>query len=244
MINVKYELTSETVTTEDNRVLHRIRALRNIGNYARKGDLGGFVESDRNLDTEGDAWITDDAKVYRSGHVTGEALVSENAVVGQHGFIMEKAQISGHAYIFDAAIISTNAKISGNAEVGGYAHVAGNAEVTDNAIVKEQAYVAGTAKIGGKAEVSGNANVCYGSEISEDAIIADTSDYHFEAVGDEGRGITAFRTARGEVLMHFDIFTETIEEFKKHSEKTYRNNREVLKKCRKAVSHAEKYLAR
>ena len=43
----KYKLTDETITFGF-KTLHRIEALRSFGNV-RKGDKGGFIESEDNL---------------------------------------------------------------------------------------------------------------------------------------------------------------------------------------------------
>ena len=55
--NQKYEITD--IAHETYPFLHRIRALQDIGDWAKAGDLGGFVESESNLavDPEDAAWI-------------------------------------------------------------------------------------------------------------------------------------------------------------------------------------------
>ena len=59
----KYELTDET-KVEHGVTLHRIRALVDIVRYGVKaGDLGGWIESEANLDQEHEAWVFDDAWV-------------------------------------------------------------------------------------------------------------------------------------------------------------------------------------
>ena len=237
MDNFKYELTTETIT-EDNRILHRIRAHRDIGEYAKKGELGGFIESEMNLDPDGDAWVTDNAKVLRGGYVTGDALVSENATITRHGFAMSKAQISGHAIVSDAAIISRNARVAGNAKVSGYVHVAGHAQVSENAVIKEQAYIAGSAKIRGNAEVFGKSNIYHSVDLSDDALIADSFDLYFLPVFSSDNGITFFRTASKIIRVNFDGFSGTIDEFEKNAEEKFGNNKELLKKCRKAIVSA------
>lgn len=37
--------------------------------YASKGDLGGWIEKEANLDTDGDAWVYGDARVYGDAQV-------------------------------------------------------------------------------------------------------------------------------------------------------------------------------
>ena len=56
----RYELTDIR-----NGKLRRIRALRDIPRYnVKAGDLGGWVESEKNLSQEGDCWVGGNARVY------------------------------------------------------------------------------------------------------------------------------------------------------------------------------------
>ena len=75
----KYEILEETKTVNDH-TLHRIRALRDFGNV-KKGDIGGWIEKEKNLSHEGYCWIYGDAMVYDDAKVKGNAIVCENAQV-------------------------------------------------------------------------------------------------------------------------------------------------------------------
>ena len=61
----KYELTEQHPDTG----LYCIKALRDFGNVA-KGDIGGWIEGEKNLSHEGYAWVYGNARVY------GDAWVS------------------------------------------------------------------------------------------------------------------------------------------------------------------------
>ena len=76
----KYELTEETIKINENQTLYRIKALRDFGDV-KAGDLGGFVESEKNLSHEGDCWISNDAKVYDFARISGSARISGTAEV-------------------------------------------------------------------------------------------------------------------------------------------------------------------
>ena len=77
----KYELTDETVRV-GSRTLYRVRALRDIPGWGvRAGDLGGFVEAERNLSQFGEAWVSGAARVFDNARVFGNARVSGNARV-------------------------------------------------------------------------------------------------------------------------------------------------------------------
>ena len=67
----KYELTSETKVI-NGLELHRIKALESFGRV-EKGELGGWIESEKNLSQDGDAWVFDNARVYGDAKVSGNA---------------------------------------------------------------------------------------------------------------------------------------------------------------------------
>ena len=104
----KFELTSYFVINAFGTKLFRVRALVDFGTV-HAGDMGGYVESEKNLSQEGNAWV--------SGY----------------------AKVSGYATVSDDAWVSGYAKVSGNATVSGNAKVSGNATVRDNATVSGNA---------------------------------------------------------------------------------------------------------
>ena len=81
----KYELTSETKNVFGH-ILYRIKALSSFG-CVSAGDLGGFLESEKNLSQNGDAWVYGNAEVYGDAWVYGNARVYGNAEVSEIGAI-------------------------------------------------------------------------------------------------------------------------------------------------------------
>jgi hypothetical protein len=81
----KYRLTEEIMVWRGH-TLHRIEALMDFGDV-KAGDKGGFIESEKNLSQDDDAWVYRDvwycreARVYREACVYGEACVSGSARV-------------------------------------------------------------------------------------------------------------------------------------------------------------------
>ena len=116
----KYELLKDDYIKVGERTVYRIRALKDFGNV-KKGDLGGYIESEDNLSHEGTAWIYDDAEVY------GDARVYEDAKV------LGKAEIDGNAKIFGKATVAGNAMVSGKANIFGNATVGGDSKVFGSA---------------------------------------------------------------------------------------------------------------
>lgn len=93
----KYRLTEET-TKVGNRPLYRIQALRDFGNV-KEGDIGGYIESEKNLSQDGNAWVYGNARVYGDAWVSGDAWVYGNAWVYGDAWVSGNAQVSGDADI-------------------------------------------------------------------------------------------------------------------------------------------------
>ena len=93
----KYKLTDETINI-NGATLYRIEALKDFGEI-KKGDKGGFIESENNLAHEGDAWVSDDACVYDNARVYGSACVCDNARVSDNACVYGSACVCGDAEI-------------------------------------------------------------------------------------------------------------------------------------------------
>ena len=116
----KFILTDKFVINSFGIKLFQIKCTKSF-KYAQKGDFGGYVEKEGNLDQKNDAWVSGNARVF------GNARVSSNA------------RVSGDAWVSDNAWVSSNAWVSGNALVSGYAWVSGDARVFGNARVSGDA---------------------------------------------------------------------------------------------------------
>jgi hypothetical protein len=81
-MNKKYELTSETKMI-DGHTVYRIKALKSfktiIDRRVNKGNLGGWVQSKRNLAQDGKCWLFDDAAGYENSRRTGNSVGYENS---------------------------------------------------------------------------------------------------------------------------------------------------------------------
>lgn len=111
MENKKYELIQGSeITIWGGTKLMRIRALRDFSDV-KKGDIGGYVQSEENLSHEGDCWIygnasvCDNARVFDSARVLGDARVYGDAevcgdamVLDQDGYIVFKNWWSSGRY--------------------------------------------------------------------------------------------------------------------------------------------------
>ncbi len=114
-MNDKYEFTGET-RRWNGRTLHRIRALKDFGGV-KAGDLGGWIESERNLSVNGSAWVKDSAVVIGSAVASGSAVVKGSAVVSGSAWVKGSAVVSGSAWVSGSVVVSGSAVVSDSAEV-------------------------------------------------------------------------------------------------------------------------------
>ena len=154
----KYKLTDETINL-NGATLYRIEALKDFGEI-KKGDKGGFIESENNLAHEGDAWVSDNAHVY------GNACIFDNSQVYGNAFVSGYAQVYGDAFVYGNAWLYDNTRVCGYARVADNARVYGDANVCDDSSVFGSACVYDNAHVYGDALVRGYACVCGDAEIS------------------------------------------------------------------------------
>ena len=137
----KYELIPSDIEG-----LFRIKALKDFNNV-KKGDIGGYIQSENNLSQLDDCWIYDDAvvrdnakvchnaQIYDRVIVMGNAEVCDNAQVCDNAFVLDNAQVCDNAFVLDNAIVCDNARIRGHAVVQHDAVVRGNAQICGDAII-------------------------------------------------------------------------------------------------------------
>ena len=102
----KYELTDETIEVYGT-ALHRIKALKDFGNV-KKGELGGYVESERNLSQEGNCWVCGNAKVCGDAELCGDAKVCGNAWVSGNAEVYGNAKVYGNAWVYGNALVCSD----------------------------------------------------------------------------------------------------------------------------------------
>ncbi len=122
----KYELLEDDNTITFGVTVYRIRALKDFSNV-KAGDLGGWIESEKNLSQEGDCWVYTGSKVF------GNAKVSGNAKI-YFSIIRESAEIKDSAIIADESLVKGNSLVKDNASII-------NSVLGENSVVKDQAKV-------------------------------------------------------------------------------------------------------
>ena len=148
----KYELTEESqeiggILLSYKANVYRIRALRDFGDV-KKGDLGGFIQKERNLSQEGDCWVYDTSMVYGNAEVRDNAKVSGDSWVFRHACISGNASVGLDSRIHGSACVTKNACVSNGCDIGG------NSLMTDNAVIYNHVRIGGHVIIRGNAEIS------------------------------------------------------------------------------------------
>lgn len=211
----KYKLTGETKLWFD-KTLYRIRALIDIKEQGvKKGDLGGWVETEENLSHDGAAWVGGLAVVCDAAQVCDGALVSDSALV------------------YDAARVSGSAQVCGGAQVSGAAVVCETARVSGAALVSGSAVVGGSARVGGAAVVSGLALVSGSARVSSSAQLLTVG-----PIGSRGNTITFFNSVNKKIMVSCGGFRGDIDQFVAHIRATYGDSKHA-RACLAAVELAK-----
>jgi len=121
-MNTKYTLIKSDKTAEG-KPLFQVKAKKSFGIIAN-GELGGYIESEKNLSVYGNAWVSGNARV------SGDALVYGNARVYGNALVYGDAWVSGDARVYGNALVSGDALVYGNALVSGDARVYGKIKIT------------------------------------------------------------------------------------------------------------------
>lgn len=130
-MNKKYILTDDTQCISGH-MLHRIQAIKDFGDV-KAGDLGGWVESTKNLSQSGDCWVYDGSCVYQRASVVGDAVIRNNSFIFGNADASKKAVIA-HGSIYGYVSITDFARVE--SVTCHRAVVRGNAKLYSTAIFK------------------------------------------------------------------------------------------------------------
>lgn len=97
-----------------------------------KGELGGWIESERNLSQEGNCWISSGSKVWDNALITGNAYVGCGNRIKGNVIIKDNAKCH-NSLIEDNAIIANNSVIK-NSFIKDNVEIFGNSIVNDSNI--------------------------------------------------------------------------------------------------------------
>ena len=126
----KYKLIEGSRFWQYGRPLYRIQALRDFSDV-KKGDLGGFVESEANLSQMGDCWIYDMAQAVEKSRVEDDACLRDCAKMYGSSILKDKAQLQGCARMIQYACLEDNA-VAIDADILGFATITGDVVIRRN----------------------------------------------------------------------------------------------------------------
>lgn len=122
--------------------LHRVVALKDFSDV-KKGDVGGWVESESNLSHEGLCWIYHDAIAIDGANVSGNAILKHESQVTEAANISDNASMSGTSSACGESSISGHVDIRDDVKIVGASYVYG-----DTTRLSQESYIA-------DAEISG-----------------------------------------------------------------------------------------
>ena len=103
-LDKKYEIVKGNNKLFNGIEYFRIRALKDFYDV-RKGDFGGYIESEDNLSQEGNCWIYDDSEVFGTTHISGNTKVINKSKIRTKGEIVINDGIIDNTSILDDASI-------------------------------------------------------------------------------------------------------------------------------------------
>lgn len=145
MSNSKYEITD--IAHKTYPFLHRIRALQDIGDWAKAGDLGGFVESESNLAVDPDdaAWIFNDAIACGSAYVDQDSILMNDAIACDRAYVSYGSALYGSARVEDDAYLR-GALMYGRTRASGCAQLLCGADRAEGPLLSGHCQVFGTVR--------------------------------------------------------------------------------------------------
>jgi UDP-3-O-[3-hydroxymyristoyl] glucosamine N-acyltransferase len=161
----------------------RIRALRDFADI-KAGDIGGFVESEANLDHSGDAWIGNSARVYEEARVSGNARIRGFTKIYNWAHIFGNAQVDDYVNVSGRVRISGNAQLYGRASVYDDVQIDGCAKIHGNASIRNRVRISDNAEVSGEANVHNNVQICGNARIRDWACITEDAKVSGGTIGD------------------------------------------------------------
>lgn len=124
----KYEILKDTKVRFFGRKIYRIKALKDFADV-KKGDIGGYVESEKNLSQEGNCWIYDNAVACDNSEVCNNAVVCGNSIACGNSKIRGYARVGGNSTVYGCATVCGDTIVYDYAVVRGYAKIGYNAKI-------------------------------------------------------------------------------------------------------------------
>ena len=99
---MKYRLLENDTINVEGRTLYRIEAVKDFC-HVKNGEKGGYIESEKNLSQDDNAWVYGNARVYENAWVYGEAHVFDDSRVYGNALVGGNARVFGNAWVNSGA---------------------------------------------------------------------------------------------------------------------------------------------
>lgn len=185
----KYTLTDIKKTLKDGTIVYRIQAIKDFGDV-KAGDLGGWVQSYKNLSQIGECWIYNDAIARDSATVQNAASLYDYSIARDHATVCQNAVVTNRVVVEGHATVSGGLHLN-RAVIGGHAVVEG--------CTAKKAQIRGNVHVDEKALVSGNIVIEGNEWIPSQSAILNQKDFLFFHEGE--LDITAVWTSSDMVLL-------------------------------------------
>lgn len=165
----KYYLTGKSSASALSKTpIYRIIACRDImtnNGLVKKGELGGYVSSEKNLSQEGSCWIFDNAKVIKDSSVSGNAIVAGNSIIVDSAIydsaiVKIKTGTIKNSVIHDNALIDSKEVFIENSTICDFAVVEGgeikHSVISNYALIKKRNVIIKESRISDYAIISGS----------------------------------------------------------------------------------------
>lgn len=143
----KYRFTGETMIFQGH-TLQRIQYVEGIG-FVRKGEVGGWIESESNLSHEGMCLVLDKAKVF------GNAKVMEDAFIVGESIVKDNAQVKGNVELYGQVVVGADTIVSENTRIIGEAIILFYATSEENEV-----NISGSTIIEGHTKIEATGTIC------------------------------------------------------------------------------------
>ena len=245
----KYELTNISYVSSDGSTLYRIRALIDIPYFRVKaGDLGGFIQSEKNLSHEGNCWVKNNSLVCQ------DAVVQDNACIYDYVEVCGKAIVKGNSSLYDNVKVSGEALIQGTTNLFHALTIRGNARIgNDSPSWKDVTLIMGYMTIEGSSVIrKGSYHVCNGFNLLfPDLRVHSEEDFiHLKNIGEKKLDLTVYVNTDKRVIFLYDDFRGDSNEFDSkisswdptHRSYTYMVKQLVMDRMRKHATDSKNIL--
>lgn len=168
MDDKKYELVPETFHEFYRKPMYRIRALKDFSDV-KKGDIGGYVESEYNLSQFGNCWVYDDSIVGLGARVFHNAVVKSCSTVIGYSEIKDNAIVEDSSHIDNSSIVSDQSRVIKSFVTNGSAIVL-NSVVNEKCFIEQSSCVLG-AVVGPNTHVKNGAVIRFYINSSDDYVV-------------------------------------------------------------------------